>query len=79
VSDPLLQHNTDPFLFVALFRIMLRQWEETRAIASQMLESGDHMLLVDFDGHLDDITKDWTNQKLNTKIAELSSPANGNI
>uniref|UniRef100_A0A3P9QH43 ER membrane protein complex subunit 9 n=1 Tax=Poecilia reticulata TaxID=8081 RepID=A0A3P9QH43_POERE len=59
--------------------IMLRQWEETQAIASQMLESGDHALLVDFDGHLDDITKDWTNQTLNTKIAELSSPANGNI
>uniref|UniRef100_A0A668A0I7 ER membrane protein complex subunit 9 n=1 Tax=Myripristis murdjan TaxID=586833 RepID=A0A668A0I7_9TELE len=59
--------------------IMLRQWEETRAIASQMLESGDHMLLVDFDSHLDDITKDWTNQKLNNKIAELASPANGNV
>ncbi|XP_061122015.1 ER membrane protein complex subunit 9 [Syngnathus typhle] len=59
--------------------IMLRQWEETRAIASQMLESGDHSLLVDFDSHLDDITRDWTNQKLNAKIVELSSPANGNI
>ncbi|KAF7647960.1 hypothetical protein LDENG_00163830, partial [Lucifuga dentata] len=59
--------------------IMLRQWEETRAIANQMLESGDHTLLVDFDSHLDDITKDWTNQKLNTKIAELTSPVNGNI
>ncbi|XP_026147605.1 ER membrane protein complex subunit 9 isoform X2 [Mastacembelus armatus] len=59
--------------------IMLRQWEETRAIAGQMLESGDHMQLVDFDSHLDDITKDWTNQKLNTKIAELALPANGNI
>lgn len=62
-----------------LLRIMLRQWEETQAVASQLLESGDHMLLVDFDSHLDDITKDWTNQKLNTKIAELASPANGNI
>lgn len=58
---------------------MLRQWEDTRAIASQMLESDDHMLLVDFDSHLDDITKDWTNQKLNAKIAELASPANGSI
>uniref|UniRef100_A0A3Q2NVX7 ER membrane protein complex subunit 9 n=1 Tax=Fundulus heteroclitus TaxID=8078 RepID=A0A3Q2NVX7_FUNHE len=62
-----------------LSRIMLRQWEETRDIASQLLESGDHGLLVDFDGHLDDITKDWTNQTLNAKIAELSSPANGSI
>ncbi|XP_037550260.1 ER membrane protein complex subunit 9 [Nematolebias whitei] len=59
--------------------IMLRQWEETQAIASQMLESGDHLLLVDFDSHLDDITKDWTNQKVNSKIEELSSPVNGNI
>ncbi|XP_051910661.1 ER membrane protein complex subunit 9 [Hippocampus zosterae] len=59
--------------------IMLRQWEETRGIAVQMLESGDHSLLVDFDSHLDDITRDWTNQKLNAKIAELASPANGNI
>ncbi|XP_077592724.1 ER membrane protein complex subunit 9 [Stigmatopora nigra] len=59
--------------------IMLRQWEDTRAIASQMLESGDQSRLVDFDSHLDDITKDWTNQKLNAKIAELASPANGNI
>lgn len=59
--------------------IMLRQWEETRAIATQMLESGDQALLVDFDSHLDDITKDWTNQKLNSKIAELASPANGSM
>ncbi|XP_035513100.1 ER membrane protein complex subunit 9 [Morone saxatilis] len=59
--------------------IMLREWEETRAIATQLLESGDHTLLVDFDSHLDDITKDWTNQKLNTKIAELTSPANGSM
>uniref|UniRef100_A0A4W5MV22 ER membrane protein complex subunit 9 n=1 Tax=Hucho hucho TaxID=62062 RepID=A0A4W5MV22_9TELE len=59
--------------------IMLRQWEETREIASQLLDSGDHSLLVDFDSHLDDITRDWTNQKLNAKIAELSSPANGNV
>lgn len=59
--------------------IMMRQWEETRAVASQLLDSGDHVSLVDFDSHLDDITKDWTNQKLNHKIAELSSPANGTI
>lgn len=59
--------------------IMLRQWEETRAIATQMLESGDHTLLVDFDSHLDDITKDWTNQKLNSKIEELASPVNGSL
>lgn len=58
---------------------MLRQWEETRAIATQMLESGDHALLVDFDSHLDDITKDWTNQNLNHKIEELASPANGSL
>lgn len=64
---------------VFLTRIMLRQWEETRAIATQMLESGDHTLLVDFDSHLDDITKDWTNQKLNHKIEELASPANGSL
>ncbi|CAB1341064.1 unnamed protein product [Coregonus sp. 'balchen'] len=59
--------------------IMLRQWEETREIASQLLVSGDHSLLVDFDSHLDDITRDWTNQKLNAKIAELASPANSNV
>ncbi|CAL8400124.1 unnamed protein product [Arctogadus glacialis] len=59
--------------------IMLRQWEETRLIANQMLDSGDHALLVDFDSHLDDITKDWTNQKVNNKILELASPANGNV
>uniref|UniRef100_A0A8C6WHV2 ER membrane protein complex subunit 9 n=1 Tax=Neogobius melanostomus TaxID=47308 RepID=A0A8C6WHV2_9GOBI len=59
--------------------IMMRQWEETRAVASQLLDSGDHVALVDFDSHLDDITRDWTNQKLNHKIAELSSPANGTI
>lgn len=74
------ENHTHLFLFSSvLFRIMLRQWEETRAIASQMMESGDQTLLVDFDSHLDDITKDWTNQKLNTKIEELASPANGNI
>lgn len=59
--------------------VMMRQWEETRAVASQLLDSGDHVTLVDFDSHLDDITRDWTNQKLNHKIAELSSPANGSI
>lgn len=63
----------------SLSSIMLRQWEETRAIAAQMLESGDHSLLVDFDSHLDDITKDWTNQRLNSKIEELASPANGSL
>ncbi|KAL4648456.1 ER membrane protein complex subunit 9-like [Arapaima gigas] len=59
--------------------IMLRQWEETRSIANQLLDSRDHTLLVDFDTHLDDITKDWTNQKLNAKIAELNSTANGRV
>ncbi|XP_060794728.1 ER membrane protein complex subunit 9 [Neoarius graeffei] len=59
--------------------IMLRQWEEARAITAQLLNSRDCMLLVDFDSHLDDITKDWTNQKLNAKIMELICPANGNM
>ncbi|XP_053714746.1 ER membrane protein complex subunit 9 [Synchiropus splendidus] len=59
--------------------IMLRQWEETRDVAGQLLESGDHTLLVDFDTHLDDITQDWTNQRLNSRIEELTSPANGNV
>ncbi|TTY54610.1 ER membrane protein complex subunit 9 [Bagarius yarrelli] len=60
-------------------RIMLRQWEETRAVTAQLLNSTDHTLLVDFDSHLDDITKDWTNQKLNARIMELVCPANGNM
>ncbi|KTG44356.1 hypothetical protein cypCar_00006486 [Cyprinus carpio] len=59
--------------------IMLRQWEETCSIVNQLFSSGDQTLLVDFDSHLDDITKDWTNQKLNAKIMELISPANGNV
>ncbi|XP_051522953.1 ER membrane protein complex subunit 9 isoform X2 [Myxocyprinus asiaticus] len=59
--------------------IMLRQWEETRSIANQLLSSGDQALLVDFDSHLDDITRDWTNQNLNAKIMELLSPANGSV
>nr|XP_055033118.1 ER membrane protein complex subunit 9 [Misgurnus anguillicaudatus] len=57
--------------------IMLRQWEETCSVARQLFSSGDQKLLVDFDSHLDDITKDWTNQKLNAKVMELVSPANG--
>lgn len=72
--------QSNPHIHISsLTSIMLRQWEETRAIATQMLESGDHTLLVDFDSHLDDITKDWTNQKLNNKIEELASPANGSL
>lgn len=72
--------QSDPHVHISsLTSIMLRQWEETQAIATQMLESGDHTLLVDFDSHLDDITKDWTNQKLNNKIEELASPANGSL
>ncbi|KAI2658646.1 ER membrane protein complex subunit 9 [Labeo rohita] len=59
--------------------IMLRQWEETCSIVNQLFSAGDQALLVDFDSHLDDITKDWTNQKLNAKIMELVSPANGNV
>uniref|UniRef100_A0A671MQ34 ER membrane protein complex subunit 9-like n=1 Tax=Sinocyclocheilus anshuiensis TaxID=1608454 RepID=A0A671MQ34_9TELE len=70
----LLQLMTCVFL-----RIMLRQWEETCSIVNQLFSSGDQTLLVDFDSHLDDITKDWTNQKLNAKIMELISPANGNV
>lgn len=57
--------------------IMLQQWEETCSVAHQLFRSGDQKLLVDFDSHLDDITKDWTNQKLNAKVMELVSPANG--
>ncbi|MBN3304433.1 EMC9 protein, partial [Amia calva] len=60
-------------------QIMLRHWEQTRAIANELLASGTHNLLVDFDSHLDDIRRDWTNQELNAKIAELASPANGNV
>lgn len=58
---------------------MLRQWEETCSVAQQLFSSGDQALLVDFDSHLDDITKDWTNQKLNAKIMELVAPANGTV
>ncbi|KAK7122920.1 hypothetical protein R3I94_019892 [Phoxinus phoxinus] len=59
--------------------IMLRQWEETCSVVNQLFSSGDQELLVDFDSHLDDITKDWTNPKLNAKIMELVAPANGNV
>lgn len=78
--EVMLIHRTLCECFLNLFyRIMLRQWEEARAITAQLLNSRDCMLLVDFDSHLDDITKDWTNQKLNAKIMELICPANGNM
>ncbi|XP_030043233.1 ER membrane protein complex subunit 9 [Microcaecilia unicolor] len=57
--------------------IMWRNWEEIRRVAKVMLESKTHGRLVDFDAHLDDIRKDWTNQDINVEIAQLVSTANG--
>ena len=37
-------------------------------IVNQGLQLG----LNDFDNHLDDISSDWTNKKVNEKIAEMS-------
>nr|XP_033780131.1 ER membrane protein complex subunit 9 [Geotrypetes seraphini] len=57
--------------------IMWQNWEEIRHVAKVMLKSKTYSQLVDFDAHLDDIRKDWTNQDINVEIAQLVSTANG--
>nr|XP_056719636.1 ER membrane protein complex subunit 9 [Euleptes europaea] len=57
--------------------IMWRDWESSRHICKSLLEAKAYTQLVDFDVHLDDIREDWTNQQLNTEIAQLVSVANG--
>ncbi|XP_060112775.1 ER membrane protein complex subunit 9 [Heteronotia binoei] len=57
--------------------IMWRDWESSRHICKSLLEAKAYNQLVDFDVHLDDIREDWTNQQLNTEIAQLVSVANG--
>ncbi|CAM5100416.1 unnamed protein product [Natator depressus] len=57
--------------------VMWRDWESSRHICKSLLEAKAHTRLVDFDAHLDDIRRDWTNQHLNTEITRLVSVANG--
>ncbi|KAJ6653067.1 hypothetical protein lerEdw1_010153 [Lerista edwardsae] len=57
--------------------IMWSDWESSRYICKTLLEAKAYTQLVDFDVHLDDIREDWTNQQLNTEIAQLVSVANG--
>ncbi|XP_065421402.1 ER membrane protein complex subunit 9 isoform X2 [Chrysemys picta bellii] len=57
--------------------VMWHDWESSRHICKSLLEAKAHTQLVDFDTHLDDIRRDWTNQHLNTEIARLVSVANG--
>ncbi|XP_062994036.1 ER membrane protein complex subunit 9 [Elgaria multicarinata webbii] len=58
--------------------VMWSDWESSRQICKSLLEAKAYSQLVDFDDHLDDIREDWTNQQLNTEIAQLVSVANGN-
>lgn len=60
------------------FRVMWRDWEESRQMVGALLEGRAHQHLVDFDCHLDDIRQDWTNQQLNTQITQWVGPTNGN-
>ncbi|XP_015685828.1 ER membrane protein complex subunit 9-like, partial [Protobothrops mucrosquamatus] len=57
--------------------VMWTDWEASRHICKSLLEAKVYSRLVDFDSHLDDIRQDWTNQQLNTEIAQLVSVANG--
>lgn len=59
------------------FRVMWRDWEESRQMVGALLEGRAHQHLVDFDCHLDDIRQDWTNQQLNTQITQWVGPTNG--
>lgn len=60
------------------FRVMWRDWEESRQMVGALLEGRAYQHLVDFDCHLDDIRQDWTNQQLNTRITQWVGPTNIN-
>lgn len=60
------------------FRVMWRDWEESRQMVGALMEGQAYQHLVDFDCHLDDIRQDWTNQQLNTRITQWVGPTNGN-
>uniref|UniRef100_A0A6I8NEX8 ER membrane protein complex subunit 9 n=2 Tax=Ornithorhynchus anatinus TaxID=9258 RepID=A0A6I8NEX8_ORNAN len=55
--------------------VMWREWEESRQLVGALLEGRAHRHLVDFDAHLDDIRRDWTNQRLNVEIARRAAAA----
>ncbi|XP_038597095.1 ER membrane protein complex subunit 9 [Tachyglossus aculeatus] len=55
--------------------VMWRDWEESRQLVGALLEGRAHQHLVDFDAHLDDIRRDWTNQRLNVEIARRAAAA----
>ncbi|XP_067389209.1 ER membrane protein complex subunit 9 [Emydura macquarii macquarii] len=57
--------------------VMWRDWEASRLLCKALLEAKAHARLVDFDAHLDDIRRDWTNPHLDAEIAQLASVANG--
>ncbi|XP_006259789.1 ER membrane protein complex subunit 9 isoform X1 [Alligator mississippiensis] len=57
--------------------VMWQDWESSRRVCQTLLEAKAYTQLVDFDAHLDDIRRDWTNQQLNAEIAQLMSVANG--
>ncbi|XP_069094234.1 ER membrane protein complex subunit 9 [Pleurodeles waltl] len=73
----ILQHKDKRWLPKDKNLIMWQNWEQTRHIGKTLLESKAYRQLVDFDAHLDDIRRDWTNQHLNHEIAKLASVANG--
>ncbi|KAM6201966.1 ER membrane protein complex subunit 9 isoform 1-T1 [Rhynchocyon petersi] len=58
--------------------VMWKDWEESRQMVGALLEGRAHQHLVDFDSHLDDIRRDWTNQQLNTQIIQWTGHTNGN-
>jgi len=45
--------------------------EGGQRIVAMLLNQHAYDKLIDFDNHLDDITRDWSNKVLNTEIEEL--------
>uniref|UniRef100_UPI00398F7757 ER membrane protein complex subunit 9-like n=1 Tax=Pristiophorus japonicus TaxID=55135 RepID=UPI00398F7757 len=57
--------------------VMWRDWTGTRSVVSELMEDRAYGRLVDFDEHLDDIRRDWSNGHINERIGALSPTANG--
>ncbi|XP_067869924.1 ER membrane protein complex subunit 9-like isoform X4 [Heterodontus francisci] len=57
--------------------VMWRDWVGTRSLVSELMEGRAYGRLVDFDEHLDDIRRDWSNGHINERVGAHAPTANG--
>ncbi|XP_072126299.1 ER membrane protein complex subunit 9-like isoform X1 [Mobula birostris] len=56
--------------------VMWQDWVVTRSVLRELMTARAYGGLVDFDDHLDDIRRDWSNTPINDKVEALAAPSN---